>query len=142
MARVRGRQIHRRVKNSERPSWLIRTKAHDTLSFILNRKEVVHERCVTCLSKGGEKVPIYTDKRTGKKVIQYQIGYKYVPDLRNPGKLLKRPRYKTEVIGRSARVARKILIQREATWKKKKYSEELGEEVPKTQYTFAELMAW
>ena len=87
-------------------------------------------------------MPIYTDKRTGKKVIQYQIGFKYVPDLRNPGKLLKRPRYKTEVIGRSARVARKILTQREAAWEKKKYSEELGEEVPKTHYTFAELMAW
>ncbi len=87
-------------------------------------------------------MPIYTDKRTGKKVIQYQIGYRYVPDLRNPGKLLKRPKYKTEVVGKSARVARKVLVKREATWEKKKYSEELGQEGPKNQYTFGELRAW
>jgi integrase len=103
---------------------------------------VVHERCVTCLSKGGEKVPIYTDKRTGKKVIQYQIGYKYIPDPERPGKLLKRPKYKTEVVGKSARVARKVLVKREATWEKKKYAEELDQEGPKNQYTFGELMAW
>ena len=87
-------------------------------------------------------MPIYTDKRTGKKVIQYQIGYKYVPDPENPGKLLKRPKYKTEVVGRSARVARKVLVQREATWEKKKYAEELDQEGTKNQYTFGELMAW
>ena len=87
-------------------------------------------------------MPIYTDKRTGKKVIQYQIGYKYVPDPENPGKLLKRPKYKTEVVGRSARVARKVLVQREAPWEKRKYSEELDQEGPKNQYTFPELTAW
>jgi integrase len=87
-------------------------------------------------------MPIYTDKRTGKKVIQYQVEYKYVPDLQNPGKFLKRPKYKTEVIGRSARVARKVLSKRESEWEKKKYAEEFEEETAKPRYTFAELLNW
>ncbi len=57
-------------------------------------------------------MPIYTDKRTGKKVIQYQIGFKNVPDPKNPGKLIKRPKYKTEVVGKSARKARKKLCKK------------------------------
>lgn len=87
-------------------------------------------------------MPIYTDKRTGKKVIQYQTGFKSVPDPRNPGKLIRRPKYKTEVVGKSARVARKILSKRESEWEQKKYSEEFVPEIPKPQYTFDELMAW
>jgi integrase len=87
-------------------------------------------------------MPIYTDKRTGKKVIQYQIGFKNVPDPRNPGKLVSRPKYKTEVIGKSARKAKKILAKREAEWEQKKYSEEFVPETSKPQYTFGELMAW
>ncbi len=108
------------------------------------RKEVVHARCVTCLRKevGNAQCQIYTDKRTGKKVIQYQVGYRYIPDPEEPGKLIKRPKYKTEVVGKSARVARKLLIKKEAQWERKKYSEELEPEPSKTHYTFAELMAW
>jgi integrase len=87
-------------------------------------------------------MPIYTDKRTGKKVIQFQIGFKSVPDLKNPGKLIKRPRYKTEVVGKSARIARKRLTKREAEWEQKKYSEEAVPEQSKPQYSFGELMAW
>jgi hypothetical protein len=87
-------------------------------------------------------MPIYADKRTGKKVIQYQIGFRNVPDPKNPGKLIKRPKYKTEVVGKSARKARKILVKREAEWEQKKYSEEFVPEAPKPQYTFSELMAW
>src|SRR5512139_18911 len=87
-------------------------------------------------------MPIYTDKRTGKKVIQYQIGVKNVSDPKNPGKLIKRPKYKTEVVGRSARIARKKLTKREAEWEQKKYSEEFVPEPPKPQYTFEELMVW
>jgi integrase len=92
--------------------------------------------------EGGTNMPIYTDKRTGKKVIQYQIGYRHVPDPQSPGKLIKRPKYKTEVIGKSARVARKILSKRETDWERKRCSEEFGSEPLKTHYTFAELMAW
>ena len=87
-------------------------------------------------------MPIYTDKRTGKKVIQYRVGYRYVPDPENPGKLLKRPRYKTEVVGKSARVARKLLSKRETEWEQKNFREEVGLETPRPQYTFAELVSW
>jgi len=87
-------------------------------------------------------MPIYTDKRTGKKVIQYQIGFRNVPDPQNPGKLIKRPKYKTEVVGKSARKARKKLVKKEAEWEQKKYSEDFVPEKPKPQYTFDELMAW
>ncbi len=87
-------------------------------------------------------MPIYTDKRTGKKVIQYQIGFRNVPDPKNPGKLIKRPKYKTEVVGKSARKARKKLARKEAEWEQKKYSEDFVPETPKPQYTFGELMAW
>jgi len=87
-------------------------------------------------------MPIYTDKRTGKKVIQYQIGFKSVPDHKNPGKLVRRPKYKTEVVGKSARVARKKLVRKEAEWEQKKYLEEIAPEIAKPQYTFDELMAW
>ncbi len=87
-------------------------------------------------------MPIYTDKRTGKKVIQYQIGFKNVPDKKNPGKLIRRPKYKTEVVGKSARIARKKLARREAEWEQKKYSEDFVPETPRPQYTFGELMAW
>ena len=87
-------------------------------------------------------MPIYTDKRTGKKVIQYQIGYKYIPDKGNTGKLIKRPKYKTEVVGKSARVARKILAQREAEWEKIKYLDGLDQNDHITKYTFQELVEW
>ncbi len=87
-------------------------------------------------------MPIYTDKRTGKKVIQYQIGFKNLPDPKNPGKFIRRPKYKTEVVGKSARVARKKLARREAEWEQKKYTEEIAPEIPQPRYTFDELMAW
>jgi integrase len=87
-------------------------------------------------------MPIYTDKRTGKKVIQYRVGYKYVPDPRNPGTLVKRPKYKTEVTGRSARVARKVLSKREAEWERREYSGESEAEAKKPQYTLAEVLNW
>jgi integrase len=87
-------------------------------------------------------MPIYTDKRTGKKVIQYQIGFRNVPDPKNSGKLIRRPKYKTEVVGKSARVARKKLARKEVEWEQKKYLEEIAPEIPKPQYTFDELMAW
>ena len=86
-------------------------------------------------------MPIYTDKRTGKKVIQYQIGFRNVPDPQSPGKLIRRPKYKTEVVGKSARVARKKLVRKEAEWEQKKYLEEIAPEIAKPQYTFDELMA-
>jgi integrase len=70
------------------------------------------------------------------------VGHKYVPDPQNSGNLMKRPKYKTEVVGKSARVARKVLARKEAEWEKKKYSEEIGLEPVRTQYTFAELVAW
>jgi len=87
-------------------------------------------------------VPIYTDKRTGKKVIQYQIGYRYVLDKENPGNLIKRPKYKSEVVGKSARLARKILVQREAEWEKRKYQDEIGGECEYLNYTFPEIVSW
>jgi integrase len=87
-------------------------------------------------------MPIYTDKRTGNLVIQYQIGFRNVPDRENPGKLIKRPKYKTEVVGKSIRKARKKLARKEAEWEQKKYSEEFVPEISKPQYTFGELMAW
>jgi integrase len=87
-------------------------------------------------------MPIYTDKRTGNLVIQYQIGFRNVPDPKNPGKLIKHPKYKTEVVGKSARKARKKLARKEAEWEQKKYSEEFVPEISKPQYTFGELMAW
>jgi integrase len=45
-------------------------------------------------------------------------------------------------VGRSARVARKKLVRKEAEWEQKKYLEEFVPEIPKIQYTFGELMAW
>ena len=87
-------------------------------------------------------MPIYTDKRTGKKVIQYQIGHRFVPDKKNPGKLIKRPKYKTEVIGKSARIAKKTLTQREAECEKRKYQEERESEAVNQTYTFPELVSW
>jgi integrase len=75
-------------------------------------------------------------------VIQYQIGFRNVPDPKNPGKLIRRPKYKTEVVGKSARVARKKLARKEAEWEQKKYLEEIAPEIAKPQYTFDELMAW
>ena len=93
--------------------------------------------------KGGRKqVPIYTDKRTGKKVIQYQIGYRYVPDKKRQGQFVQRPKYKTEVIGKSARLARKILAKREAEWERKKCQDELGQTHQRAEYTLGELMTW
>ena len=87
-------------------------------------------------------MPIYTDKRTGKKVIQYQIGYKFSPDKTDPSRLVKRPKYKTEVVGKSARAAKKLLARREAEWEKKKYLDEIEEQVELVHYTFAELVSW
>jgi integrase len=87
-------------------------------------------------------MPIYTDKRTGKKVIQYQIGCKFVPDKKNPGNLIKRPKYRTEVAGKSARLAKKLLAKREAEWEKKKYQDEAGEGTQFQDYTFPELVSW
>ena len=87
-------------------------------------------------------MPLYIDKRTGKRVIQYQVGYKYVPDKDDPAKLIKRPKYKTEVVGKSARYAKKLLAQREAEWEQKKYLDEIGESEQQVHYTFAELVSW
>lgn len=86
-------------------------------------------------------MPIYTDKRTGKKVIQYQIGYRYVPDKSRPGHLKKKPKYKTEVVGRSARVAKKLLAQREAEWLVRRCEEQEAPQI-KARYTFPELVSW
>ncbi|MBF0510374.1 MAG: hypothetical protein HQK57_15800 [Deltaproteobacteria bacterium] len=66
-------------------------------------------------------MPLHKDKRTGKYVIQYQTGYKYVPDKDNPGQMLKRPKYKSEVIGTSKNVAKEVLKKREGEQVKKKY---------------------
>ena len=77
-------------------------------------------------------MPIYTDKRTGKKVIQYQIGYKYVSDPERPGKLLKRPKYKTEVVGKSVRVDGKVLVKREAPGRKRNTPKSLPKKDPET----------
>ena len=87
-------------------------------------------------------MPIYTDKRTGKKVIQYQIGHRFVPDKVIPGKLIKRPKYKSEVIGKSARIAKKTLTLREAEWEKKKYQDEREGEIVIQSYSFPELVSW
>lgn len=87
-------------------------------------------------------MPIYTDRRTGKKVIQYQIGWKYVPDKSDPGRVTKRPKYKTEVIGKSARVAKRVLTQREAEWERIKYQDEIGEAEAHSYHKFSELVSW
>ena len=87
-------------------------------------------------------MPIYTDKRTGKKVIQYQIGYKFIPDKEHPGNLIKRPKYKTEVVGKSARLAKKLLAKKEAEWEEKKYQDNIEGEKEFQNYTFPELVSW
>lgn len=84
-------------------------------------------------------MPIYIDKRTGKYVIQYKVGYRYSPDPKKPGELKRRIKYKTEVAGKSARLAKKLLARREAEWSHQSLDDG---KTPRNRYTFAELVEW
>jgi integrase len=87
-------------------------------------------------------MPVYTDKRTGKKVIQYKVGYRYIPDPKKPGEFIKRPKFKTEVAGRSMRVARKLLARRELEWEQRLDTDENQAPNQQVHYRFSELVAW
>ncbi|MBF0474534.1 MAG: site-specific integrase [Deltaproteobacteria bacterium] len=87
-------------------------------------------------------MPLYQDKRTNKWVIQYPVGYKYVPDKKNPGQMVKANKIKTEVIGISKKLAQKTLIQREAHWEQTKFDDEFIERPAKTKYSLKELIDW
>ena len=87
-------------------------------------------------------MPVYTDKRTGKKVIQYKVGYRYIPDPEKPGEFIQRAKFKTEVVGRSMRFARKLLAKREAEWEQRRFAEEHNGAEKSVHYMFSELVAW
>jgi len=69
---------------------------------------------------------LYKDKRTGKWGIQYATGHRFLPDKNEPGKLTRRIKDKSEVIGRYKAAAEKVLRQREKERVSKRSEAERG----------------
>ncbi len=86
-------------------------------------------------------MPKYQDKN-GKWVIQYKVGYDCKPDPENPGKMKKRIKYKSETVGKLARVANSLLRQREAEWEAKMVEGSIESSAHVNSYTLEELIQW